>query len=100
VIRPVTFDNAVASGRDDVVLVHLNHPLVQISLRLLRAEVWANTGQVGLHRATTRTVPSHFLATPAVIAYARLVIVGGDSQRLHEEIITAGGEIRKDASGA
>jgi hypothetical protein len=92
---PVTFDNAVASGRDDVVLVHLNHPLVQISLRLLRAEVWANTGgrwpapRHDAHRA------GHLLATPAVIAHARLVIVGGDSQRLHEEIITAGGEIRE-----
>jgi hypothetical protein len=30
-----------------------------------------------------------------VISYARLVIIGGDSQRLHEEIITAGGEIRE-----
>ena len=94
-VRPVTFDNAVASGRDDVVLVHLNHPLVQMSMRLLRAEVWANTGQRGLHRATTRTVPNHLLATPAVIAHARLVIVGGDSQRLHEELVTAGGEIRE-----
>ncbi|MDH8107135.1 hypothetical protein QIG23_27520, partial [Klebsiella pneumoniae] len=24
-IRPVTFDHSVAKGRDDVVLVHLNH---------------------------------------------------------------------------
>jgi len=92
-VRPITFDNGVASGRDDVVLVHLNHPLVQIAMRLLRAEVWANHGGRGLHRATTRTVPSHLLAAPAVVAHARLVIVGGDSQRLHEEIITAGGEI-------
>lgn len=95
-VRPITFDNAVASGRDDVVLVHLNHPLVQMSMRLLRAEVWSTGSRRGLHRATTRTVPSHLLATPAVIAHARLVIVGGDSQRLHEEIITAGGEIRGD----
>jgi hypothetical protein len=35
------------------------------------------------------------LDTPAVFAHARLVIIGGDSQRLHEEIITAGGEIRE-----
>ena len=94
-VRPITFDNLVASGRDDVVLVHLNHPLVQLSLRLLRAEVWSTQGKRGLHRATTRIVPSYLLGTPAVIAHARLVIVGGDSQRLHEEIITAGGEIRE-----
>ena len=31
-------------GREDVVLVHLNHRLVQMSLRLLRAEVWSERG--------------------------------------------------------
>ena len=33
-VRPVTFDHDVAKGRDDVVLVHVNHRLVQMSLRL------------------------------------------------------------------
>ncbi len=37
--RPFVFDHALAKGREDVVLVHLNHRLVQMSLRLLRAEV-------------------------------------------------------------
>ncbi len=32
---------------------------------------------------------------PLAIAYARLVVTGGDSHRLHEEIITAGGELRE-----
>jgi len=39
--RPITFDHDVARGRDDIVLVHLEHRLVQMCLRLLRAEVWA-----------------------------------------------------------
>jgi hypothetical protein len=39
-IRPITFDHQIASGHDDVVLVHLQHRLVQQSLRLLRAEIW------------------------------------------------------------
>jgi superfamily II DNA or RNA helicase len=94
-VRPITFDHAVASGRDDVVLVHLNHPLVQMSMRLLRAEVWANHERRGLQRATARIVPSYLLDTPAAVAHARLVIIGGDSQRLHEELISAGGEIRE-----
>ncbi|MDO2366846.1 hypothetical protein Q2475_29475, partial [Escherichia coli] len=38
-IRPVTFDHEVAKGRDDLVLIHLNHRLVQMCLRLLRAQV-------------------------------------------------------------
>ena len=93
--RSITFDHAVADGRDDIVLVHLNHRLVQMSLRLLRAEVWSTLGRKRLHRITARLVPDHVLNMPAVVAHARLVVVGGDSHRLHEEIITAGGLIKE-----
>jgi hypothetical protein len=94
-VRPVVFDHASAQGKDDVVLVHLNHRLAQMSLRLLRAEVW-NIGQRrGLKRITARVVPDHLLPMPAIVAHARLVVIGGDSQRLHEEVITAGGFIKE-----
>jgi hypothetical protein len=94
-VRPVVFDHGSAQGKDDVVLVHLNHRLAQMSLRLLRAEVW-NIGQRrGLKRITARIVPDHMLPTPAIVAHARLVVIGGDSQRLHEEVITAGGFIKE-----
>ncbi len=94
-IRPIAFDHAAADGRDDIVLVHLNHRLVQMSLRLLRAEVWSVKGRKRLHRITARLVPDHILNAPAVIAHARLVVIGGDSHRLHEEIITAGGMLKE-----
>jgi hypothetical protein len=94
-IRPITFDHSAADGRDDIVLVHLNHRLVQMSLRLLRAEVWSVKGRKRLHRITARLVPNHALNTPTVVAHARLVIIGGDSHRLHEEIITAGGMLKE-----
>jgi superfamily II DNA or RNA helicase len=94
-IRPITFDHAIAGDRDDVVLAHLNHRLVQMCLRLLRGEVWASHGRKRLHRATARVIPDTALDTPAMIGYARLVIVGGDSQRLHEEVITTGGRLRE-----
>lgn len=44
--RPVVFSGDDAAGRDDVVLAHLNHRLVSMSLRLLRAQLWASA----LHR--------------------------------------------------
>lgn len=94
-VRPITFDEATAKGRDDIVLVHLNHRLVQMSLRLLRAEVWSGHGRKRLHRITARLVPNHILQTPMVVAHARLVVVGGDSHRLHEEVITAGGMLKE-----
>lgn len=76
-------------------LVHLNHRLVQMSLRLLRAEVWSVKGRKRLHRITARIVPDHVLNAPAVVAHARLVVIGGDSHRLHEEVITAGGMLKE-----
>lgn len=94
-VRPITFDHDVARGRDDVVLVHLNHRLVQMCMRLLRAEVWRRDAGTGLNRVTVRTVPNRVLEFPAVIAHARLLIVGGDSHRLHEEIIETGGLLRE-----
>jgi superfamily II DNA or RNA helicase len=95
-IRPIVFDPNAAHGRDDVVLAHLNHRLVQMCLRLLRAEVWSTEGRKNLHRVTARVVtPKAGLETPAVVAYGRLVILGNDQQRLHEEVITAGGVLKE-----
>jgi len=93
--RPFVFDHNLAKGREDVVLVHLNHRLVQMSLRLLRAEVWSREGRKRLHRITARIVPDNALKHPVVVAHARLVVIGGDRHRLHEEIITAGGLLRE-----
>jgi hypothetical protein len=98
-IRPVTFDEAVSRGRDDVVLIHLNHRLPQMCLRLLRAEVWREKGRSKLQRVTARLVPNDVLDIPAVIAHARLVVIGGDNYRLHEEVIAAGGFIKDQKWG-
>jgi len=94
-IRPIVFDQALAAGRDDVVLVHLNHRLVQMALRLLRAEIWSPAGQRKLSRVTARVVPDQALDTPVIIAHARLLVLSGDNHRLHEEILTAGGQLRE-----
>jgi len=93
--RPIVFDRHLTDGRDDVVLVHLNHRLVQMCLALLRAEVWDEGKARGLRRMTTRVVPSRVLKQPAAVAHARLVILGSDNTRLHEEVLTAGGTLRE-----
>jgi superfamily II DNA or RNA helicase len=90
-IRPITFDHTVATGRDDVVLVHLNHRLVQMCLRLLRAEVWAQDDVKKLHRVTVRSVPDSLIDGPAIVVVSRLVVTGGNHHRLHEELTVAGG---------
>jgi superfamily II DNA or RNA helicase len=94
-IRSIAFDPTILDGRDDVVLAHLNHRLVQMCLRLLRAEVWSQGSHKKLQRVTARLVPDNVLTSPAVVAHARLVVLGGDNQRLHEEVIMAGGTLRE-----
>lgn len=93
-IRPIVFDAALAAGRDDVVLAHLNHRLVQMCLRLLRAEIWSlGTQAKHLSRVSACVVDDAALTHPVVIAHGRIVVLGGDNHRLHEEVITAGGAL-------
>jgi hypothetical protein len=74
-----------------VVLVHLNHRLVQMCLRLLRAEVWAQDDVKKLHRVTVRSVPDALIDGPSVVVISRLVVTGGNHHRLHEELTVSGG---------
>jgi superfamily II DNA/RNA helicase len=92
-VRPMVFDHDVAAGRDDVVLAHMGHRLVQMCLRLLRAQMWAPEGQRKLHRVSARVVADSELEHPAVVAHARLVVLGKDGSRLHEQVLTAAGAI-------
>ncbi|HEX9624568.1 MAG TPA: helicase, partial [Streptosporangiaceae bacterium] len=94
--RPITFDQATARGRHDVVLAHLGHPLVDMSARLLRAAVWS--GQTGLHRVTAVVSDEPGVEHTLVGAYSRFVAVGADGIRLHEEVLYAGGWLRDDGT--
>lgn len=90
--RPLVFDPAQADGRDDVVLAHLNHRLVTMCLGLLRAEVWERD-QRKLARITVKSAPKSLLDGPAVVVHGRLLVLGQTQQRLHEELIAAGGKL-------
>lgn len=92
--RSITFDHEVAKGNDGVVLAHLNHRLVQMSLRLLREEVWKLDDVKLLHRVAFYSVPDELIADLGVLVWSRLVITGGDHRRLHEELTFSGGELK------
>ncbi|HET9899325.1 MAG TPA: DISARM system SNF2-like helicase DrmD [Streptosporangiaceae bacterium] len=95
--RPITFDHDAAAERTDVVLLHLGHRLVQMCLRLLRAELWSDATTAPerhkLSRVTARVVPGDVLRVPAVAGHIRVVVTGAEGTRLHEEIVVAGGTI-------
>ncbi len=93
-LRPLTFDPAVLGDRQDIVLAHLGHPLVAQSTRLLRSAVWGGTGSLNRVAAVRFTPPIELAVRgPVVLVFARLVVVGGDGGRLHEEIVLAGREL-------
>lgn len=89
--RPVTFDPDAVVGRNDLVLLHLKHRLVDLCLTLLRRELWSDGER--LARVTARIVDSDLLRVPAVVAHGRVVITGAEGSRLHEEVLVAGGLI-------
>jgi hypothetical protein len=62
-----------------------------MATRLLRAEVW---GAGNLARAASLLVNDPRLTNPVLAAYSRLVLVGADGTRLHEELFPAGGWLR------
>jgi hypothetical protein len=60
--------------------------------------MWSQAGEgraQALRRTTARVATSGSLDAPVVVVHARLLILGADSARLHEEIVTAGGALRK-----
>lgn len=90
VARPITFDADVAQGRNDIAYVHLGHPIVQKAQRLLRSALWSASSP--LNRVTAVVVddlPESFLA-----AVTRMVLVGRDGTRLHEDVFLAGVRLR------
>jgi superfamily II DNA or RNA helicase len=97
--RPITFDRNRVTDDQDVVLAHLGHPLVAMSTRLLRAAVWgADHG--GLHRVTACVSDDESLDAPVLAAFSRLVLMGSDGSRLHEEVFAAGGWLREQTFSA
>jgi hypothetical protein len=76
-----------------LVLAHLGHPLLAMSTRLLRAAVWgADHG--GLNRVSACVASGIDLEATLLVAFTRLVLVGSDGTRLHEEVFPTGGWLR------
>jgi hypothetical protein len=90
VYRPITFDEDAANDREDLVYVHLGHPIVKKAQRLLRRSLWS--ADAPLNRVTAVVVPD--LPESFVAAVTRMVLVGRGGLRLHEEIFLAGVRLR------
>jgi hypothetical protein len=97
-LLPILFDERHARDRKDVVLLHLDHPLIRRALAVFRQNLWS----AGLHeshrmsRASYRVLSRRDLPAPMVVLVSRLVAVGEQGNRLHEELLHTGGPFRED----
>jgi superfamily II DNA or RNA helicase len=93
----LVFDDRLARDRQDVTLVHLDHPLMKRAVGTFRANLWSAGlhDSHRLHRASYRVVADPMITEPAMILVSRLVAVGSAGVKLHEELLLAGGEIRQ-----
>jgi superfamily II DNA or RNA helicase len=86
--RPLTFDEARAT--QDVIRLHLGSPLVDQTQRLLRSAVWGEHANLARVSGVVADLPDDVRGDEALVAtFARLVVVGGDGARLHEEVFLA-----------
>lgn len=88
VLRPLTFDADRASA--DVVHAHLGSRLVDQAQRLLRSAVWGEHAALTRVTGVTADLPPEVRADEVLVTVVtRLVLVGADGTRLHEEILLA-----------
>ena len=86
--RPMTFDGAHASP--DVVHAHLGSRLVDQSQRLLRSAVWGEQSALTRVGGVVAALPDEIRTDEMLVAVVtRLVLVGADGARLHEEVLLA-----------
>ena len=86
--RPMTFD--ADRGSADVVHAHLGSRLVDQSQRLLRSAVWGEHATLSRVTCVTADLPDEVRPDEILITVVtRLVLVGADGTRLHEEVLLA-----------
>jgi superfamily II DNA or RNA helicase len=88
--RPITFDDAAAAGRTDLVHIYLGHALLQKAARILRSALFSADSE--MNRVAAVVVDD--LPQSCVAAVSRLVLVGRGGVRLHEEVFLTGIRLR------
>ncbi|MCR2053088.1 DISARM system SNF2-like helicase DrmD [Actinomyces bowdenii] len=87
--RPVTFDEE-AGRTPGIVHLHLGHPLMRKSTRILRANLFSPHSEV--NRVTAVVLPG--LEHSCAASMSRLVLVGRGGLRLHEQVFVTGVRLR------
>lgn len=88
ILRPLTFD--ANRGSADVVHAHLGSRLVDQAQRLLRSAVWGEVAALSRVSGIAADLPDDLRPNELLVTVVtRLVLVGADGSRLHEEVLLA-----------
>lgn len=93
----IVFDREAARDRNDVSLIHLNHPLMRRAIGVFRSNLWSEklTETQKLQRASYQVLQDAALQKPVIIVFGRIVATGKYGQILHEAVVPIGGEFDK-----
>ena len=87
--RPITFD--ADRGDPEIVHLHLGSRLVDQAQRLIRSAVWGEVAGLSRVSGVVADLPADIRPEERLATViTRLVLVGADGSRLHEEVLLAG----------
>ena len=98
-LKTIIFDPNVGVSRSDIVLLHLNHPLMKRVINEFRRHIWAEGFQNDpkkLYKTSYKILPSYIIKVPGVVVFVRSLAISKNNQKIHESIQTLGAEINKD----
>ena len=85
----LVFRPELARDRRDVVLLHLNHPLMQKAFSVFK-KAFYSLGFIGekLHRASFVVMPDLYLREPQAVIFLKLLASSVQGLKLHEELFS------------
>lgn len=91
--RPLTFDRSEDLPPDEVSVLHLDHPVMRRALATLRSQMWKSSTALGQAIFRVTSEKSRRVQTLTLIAWARLILLGPEHNRLHEGLVVAAAEV-------
>ena len=97
-LKKIIFDSTIGISRNDIVLLHLNHPLMRRVINEFRRNIWTEGFEedLRLHKSSYKILPRSILKFPGIVIFLRILAINKNNQKIHESIKMFGAEINKD----
>jgi len=84
-LKKIVFDSEIKQDRDDVVLMHLAHPIIKYAISDFRKRLFPRVGEISLSRMSYKISDS--LDAIYLEAKTRLLVLNDNGSLIHEEIV-------------